>query len=277
MTQELDRRFGEVRSLFERAETRRSFARVLALVDEAYDLDRQQADERWMPYVLEKLDRWATDPGVEAPDIWHTRRGGGHRVWEAIFEGRGWLRMLRSLDLGPRITNLTEIKALAACPHLGEVRAVSLRSCRLESKGLKALIRADAFPKVTHLSLYNNTVRHAGMKALASSALLGRLEHLDVGKNKFGDRGMAEFLKCPELPRLRHLGLSWNELDDPSATGLGEATQFPALEGLELGDNELSNNGYLAILNAEWPSDAVKDAVRVQYDAWNEMYEDDYE
>ncbi len=278
MTEELTQLFGEVRSLFERPETRRSFARVLALVDEAYDISPQQANERWMPYVLEKLERWALDPDSETPDVWHHRRGHGQRVWAAVLEGRGWLKMVRSLDLGPRITDLSEIKALASCPHLEDVRAVSLRSCRVESKGLKALIRADAFPKMTHLSLFNNTIRHASLKVLAGSALLGRLEHLDVGKNKLGDRGLTELMtRGPELPLLRHLGIEHNDLNDSSADLIAESSKLPALETFELGGNDFTNEGYTTLLNAEWPSEEIKGAIREHYDAWNEMYEDDYE
>jgi uncharacterized protein (TIGR02996 family) len=93
--------------------------------------------------------------------------------------------------------------ALAASPHLRNLRTLLLRSTRIGDRGAAALARSATLVSLSALSLAFNQVRDEGAQALAASPHLAHLRQLNLEGNDIGHRGLPALRAAAQAhPRL---------------------------------------------------------------------------
>jgi uncharacterized protein (TIGR02996 family) len=125
-------------------------------------------------------------------------------------------------------------QALAASPHLANLRHLELGSARIGDEGLAALASSRAFAHLESLGLENNQIGPAGLAALVESPHLAGLWGLWLHNNPLDDKAVAALVSSPKLTRLRELGLAATQIGDEAVLALAASPHLTALEILNL-------------------------------------------
>jgi hypothetical protein len=129
--------------------------------------------------------------------------------------------------------------AIAACPHLSQLKSLTLHGNAVDDAGLAALVRAPALPALEDLALLGNKIGPRGAKAVAQDPAAARLRALDLDDNKVKDSGAKALATSPHLAGLRWLGLKGNGIGPPGGAALAASTTLPANLVLALYDNDV--------------------------------------
>ncbi len=80
------------------------------------------------------------------------------------------------------------LQLLANCPHLKQIRKLSLYRCGIESRGAEALATSTYASGLEELNLDHNQIEEAGADALADSPYLENLQLLSMRKNQISQK-----------------------------------------------------------------------------------------
>jgi uncharacterized protein (TIGR02996 family) len=100
-----------------------------------------------------------------------------------------WLAALVTLELRGAVGD-EGAAALAASPHVRNLRTLLLGSTGIGDHGAAALARSSTLVNLSVLSLKSNQVRDEGAQALAASPHLAHLRQLNLEGNRIGHRGL---------------------------------------------------------------------------------------
>src|SRR5262249_15348019 len=124
-------------------------------------------------------------------------------------------------------------RALAASPHLGGLRSLSLGRNRLADEGFKALAASSRLTALTALDVSEQDRQAAptlrGLGALLASPLAAPLVRLGLSRNALGDEGARRLARSPGLARLEWLGVGEAKLSERGQRALLDS---PHLAGL---------------------------------------------
>jgi uncharacterized protein (TIGR02996 family) len=124
---------------------------------------------------------------------------------------------------------------LAACEHLGRLRALDLHSCKMGMARTVTLIANPDLAGVEELNLGNLRMRNKGAQAVLGATHLAGVRSLDLNHNQLDD-GVIKALANSPLTHLRHLDLGHNELTAAGVEQLGRIPHLRRLESLALYD-----------------------------------------
>jgi Ran GTPase-activating protein (RanGAP) involved in mRNA processing and transport len=134
------------------------------------------------------------------------------------------------------------LEALAASPHLGRLRHLSLAMVGLHPKLAPALAGAAWLGGLESLDLRDNRLRDAGVKELVAGGRLARLQRLDLGNNGLGRSAVEALAASDGLGELRWLTLGDEKIGDAGARALAASPHLAGLRGLSL-QTELTATG----------------------------------
>jgi uncharacterized protein (TIGR02996 family) len=147
-----------------------------------------------------------------------------------------------ALDLSDERLNPAAIETLAASPHLGGLKELTLYGVRgLGARGLRAVVSSPNLPGLRKLCVANSWL--GGANALAFRSLcLPALASLDAGENQLGAPGVQTLASAPGFASLTRLSLAEADLGAEGLRALLEAPRPPALLSLNLGGNNLGDD-----------------------------------
>jgi hypothetical protein len=93
------------------------------------------------------------------------------------------------LELDSPGVQITDVEALAECPHLASLTRLKLRGTTVGDEGTGALARSPYLARLTALDLAANCIWADGAAALARSPHLANLARLDLSSNAIEARG----------------------------------------------------------------------------------------
>ena len=211
--------------------------------------------------TLEELDlsgrgvseRYHEDPIVRAPGMETLARWPG-------------LAKVRSLNLSGNDLGRPGLRALLRSPHVGALKELSLRTCRLDGQAMAEFDSALRGLRLESLDLGENVLKDVGAEYVAlvpclrelktlrldrceipmsgarlfakKASFLGGLRILDIGHNHFRATGLETLLER-KPPVLHTLGLRDNDLHDEGAELLAGSPASDVLVELDLGQNGL--------------------------------------
>jgi uncharacterized protein (TIGR02996 family) len=131
------------------------------------------------------------------------------------------------------------VQALAASPHLGQLRTLFLDRNDLGPDALVALASSPFLRSLSALDLADNQCGLEGLRALTASPLHSQLRALDLAWSVFeeGDEAAELLGNSPGSAGLRVLGLSGNEMRDRGASALASSPYLGNLWRLALHSN----------------------------------------
>jgi uncharacterized protein (TIGR02996 family) len=161
----------------------------------------------------------------------------------AGWPGAASLRRLSFLEpLVPR-----DLAALAASPHLGQLRALNLFNCGIETAGVRALVESPTVMRPRDLMLSGNNIDASGMGLLASWSGLAEVERLSLGAlhggPAFTDDAMTVLASSPHLTRLRFLHLGQTVLGPDGLLALGNWPVLARLHSLGWWNSRIGRDG----------------------------------
>jgi uncharacterized protein (TIGR02996 family) len=113
-----------------------------------------------------------------------------------------WLAALVTLELRGTVGG-EGASALAASPHVHNLRTLLLRLNRIGDSGAAALARSPHLASLSVLSLAYNGIHDEGLLALAASPHLAHLRQLNLEGNRIGHRGLPALRAAAQAhPRL---------------------------------------------------------------------------
>jgi Leucine-rich repeat (LRR) protein len=171
--------------------------------------------------ALEELD--LSGRGRSGSDQDPSFRSGG---LQSLARWKG-LATVRSLTLSDKELGRDGLRTLLRSAHVGALKELSLRSCRLDGQAMGEL--GDALPAL-------------------------RLETLDLGENVLKELGVAYLASAPCLRELKALYLDRCEVPLPGARQLAKARFLDGLRLLDVGHNHFGPVGLGALLEREPPS-----------------------
>lgn len=185
---------------------------------------------------------------------------------EALADWPG-LKSVRSLSLSGSDVRAEGLRRLLQSPHAVGLKALSLRSGRLNGDVMAEFADAHEGLELESLDIGENILEHSGAANLAAAACLRELKSLrldrceipeddairfatkapfveglrilEAGHNHFGNAGLAALLER-ESTTLHSLGLCDNNLTNEAAALLAESDASNELLELDLGENALT-------------------------------------
>jgi len=133
---------------------------------------------------------------------------------------------------------------LAASPHAGNLRRLTLEAARVAVEGLDALGTARGWPALTELALEETDHGEAAL-ALPETPLWSRLTSLSLVGAYLAEGHALSLLHDPP-PNLRALNLSANDLRDPAI--LGAIAALPHLDALDISGTLFEEAAWVAAL-----------------------------
>jgi hypothetical protein len=158
-------------------------------------------------------------------------------------EDAAWLQNL-SLD---RLT-AREAGRLARHPALGHVSSLYLSDA--EAGAALALAASPHAGGLRRLTLHECDVSRDGVAALAASELLGRLWHLGLSESGLGATDAAELARSPLLPW--SMDLSGNRLGDAGAEALAYSPGAVRLCVIDLSESGVGEAGAAALAGSPY-------------------------
>ncbi len=180
----------------------------------------------------------------------------------------GWpgLATVQSLTLNGNDVSRNGLRALLRSQHVGGLKALFLRDCRLDGQAMAEFNSALPALRLETLDLGENILKDVGAEYIATTpclrelkalrldrceipqtgarlfakkaSFLGGLRLLDVSHNHFGSAGLSDLLGR-ESPSLHTLGMRDNDLFDKGATFLAGSPASDALLDVDLSQNGL--------------------------------------
>lgn len=138
-------------------------------------------------------------------------------------------------------------EALGACPHLGRLRSLNLRSNGLGPAGVRAIADSPHLRSLEDLTLDWNDIYADGAAALRCDKEPKPWRKLSLGWTRVGDDGVRRLCGSGSLGRLRFLYLASNGLSDDAAIALGACDSLQSLEALYADQNGIGDRGAAAL------------------------------
>jgi uncharacterized protein (TIGR02996 family) len=141
-----------------------------------------------------------------------------------------------------------QFRAFTQCAELARVTRLGFCDANadeypvypLEARGASLIAASPHLGNLRELTLTWNRIGPGGVGALARAPQLSGLRSLDVSGNGVGPRGAEELARAAHLKALTHLNLSSNALGDEGARALVESPHLGKLASLDLGNNAIS-------------------------------------
>ncbi len=154
---------------------------------------------------------------------------------------------IRQMCLSPELSRVTYLdlrytqmgdpgaKHLAACPHLGAVKTLRLRRCKIKASGGAAFAKAKSLANLEHLGLgYNSFGKRAWASIVKSNLLAEEMTYLDMGYNNAGLDAIKAILTPERAASLRALNLRACDIDREDFLREVSGLSFDNLEMLNL-------------------------------------------
>jgi uncharacterized protein (TIGR02996 family) len=154
---------------------------------------------------------------------------------------------LAELSIGFAKFTTNGIQALAASPHRGALRCLSLHRFVWNEATSPATAAALATPGVRFrlrtLSLQDHELGPAGAVVLAGTENLVEVKELDLLLNGLGDEGVIALARSPHLHGLSSLVLQTNDLTARAVQELAGSPLLDGIRNLNLGVNQIGDKG----------------------------------
>jgi uncharacterized protein (TIGR02996 family) len=154
------------------------------------------------------------------------------------------------LDLG-LIGASSLLVRLTRLPWLDRVRSISAEDETLTDADVKALAECTGLTNLRRLRLVSTVLQPEQVRLLAGSPILAGLRELDLWGCECGDKGVEALVSSPHLRRLTDLKLGLSNLTTASAKMLADWPGLPRLRHLRLDCNRIDGRGVRALLWAE--------------------------
>jgi uncharacterized protein (TIGR02996 family) len=144
-----------------------------------------------------------------------------------------------------------EASALAVCPFLARVRALTVRGNLFwNAEGPRVLLGTPYLSGLTELYLGGSVLGRRGAAVLAACPFLGNLTVLDLDDGYIGDLGLDALLTAPDLSRLTTLRLGYNQIGNPGVAALLASPRLSNLKELSLAHNRFGPRAAQALADA---------------------------
>lgn len=169
------------------------------------------------------------------------------------------LHNLRRLSLTGLKLNDEHIVQLAETPYLSNLNTLEIGDNLFGACGVSALVQSPHLTKLTSLSLYKTPLGPEGCKAFAHECRLTELRDLNLYNASVGDAG-AVAIASAQLSKLTNLslgrGVNGNNslgpsIQDKGAAALANAQHLCSLVQLNLENNYIGDKGAIAIARSE--------------------------
>ena len=204
---------------------------------------------RELELLREHEDTWL-GPVRDLAEKWEFRRGFVSAVrlsTQKFLKTAGKLVRLAPIDDLTLRVGGSRVKKLAACPQLGQIRALTLKKLRLEDGGMEILAASPHLSQIRALALQNAGLTDFGMEIVASCPDLSNLDTLDLYSNRIGPRGVQSLADSPFIRRLRSLDLTENWIESAGVSALAQSPIVEHLKTLMLGGTRISTEGVAAL------------------------------
>jgi hypothetical protein len=238
---------------------------LLRLLVGAWEHDREEARQRWLPEAAARVLLWPADrrplPQTWFDSVASQKDDGRAEVFAPLFASFHMGIERRSVKFQPRRFErffshpiASSLRSLELCnthlppamaalvarsPRLGGLAYLSFDRTRAGNEGVRSLAGATHFSALRELNLFSMGMDHEGLAALLDAPLVSRLDALHVGGNGLGVAGARVLGACPRLGSLKRLSLWVDSVDLPAALALLESPALGQLEELDLRQNPL--------------------------------------
>jgi uncharacterized protein (TIGR02996 family) len=177
------------------------------------------------------------------------------------------LRQLRKLSLTGLRLNDEHIVRLAETPYLSNLDTLEVGNNLFGARGVSALVQSPHLAKLTSLSLYKTPLGPEGCEALARECRLTELDDLNLYSASVGDDGAVAIGASARLSKLTNLSLGRGingyesigpPIKDKGAAALANARHLSSLVQLNLENNYIGDKGAIAIAHSENLSSLVQ-------------------
>lgn len=217
-------RFGELRSILQRRPNKKSWERLLSLLE---GLPTEQLQEQDLPYCVSQFKR-NTD--------WHYLKREAPTPWVKQLLERGCFdprfALVNHLDMSPyRAAPDVIVSLLTADPHapLGQLRVLSLHRCALDDKHVTELLNGLKMSALEALHLGQNRITMDSVTRLfKATTALPQLELLDLsGTIQLPSAALVDELIAHQLPKLSWVNLQGCRINAKDLQRLLHAEQLP--------------------------------------------------
>ena len=271
-------RFGDLRSLLQRAPSAQVWFELIELLEDWQEEDPNDFVRVALPYVCGHLDHWPDrlrqlpidwfESWCEQRDEQDMERGAWrftlarafvapelpHRdTARALVRGMTqseWLEDATVLEMPRCYMRNLPIWMLARSSKLGRLEALDLSYNGLSVWSMHALQRAESLTAIERLSLDGNGLDARALMPLAARTDWRRLRALSLSSNALGDEGMEVLTSAPHFSRLRELSLAKNEIGDEGIQILANSAMYGSLECIDLANNNLGSRSCEALAAA---------------------------
>ena len=156
---------------------------------------------------------------------------------------------LRRLDMGEASVSAPGMRLLVRCDRWTKLTSANFAGCGLGPKGARSLSQAPFLASITHLVLDECRLDVRGIDAILSARHLGELEHLSLSGNKL-EGGLDVIAESEKFHRLKVLKLGRNRLSDAFVEKLAGAPHLANLELLDLSNCHLFDRSARELANS---------------------------
>jgi uncharacterized protein (TIGR02996 family) len=142
-----------------------------------------------------------------------------------------------------------EIDKLAASPHLGRLRRLSMRDNHLESYEIGALLKSPHLTRLVELDLSGNRLDAYALRSLAECPSVPGLRRLEIGENAVTSAGLIALADSPFFRALKLLNVEAANVGAAGVEALACQGGLPNLEALDLSRNRIGRRGLRALIH----------------------------
>jgi uncharacterized protein (TIGR02996 family) len=143
-----------------------------------------------------------------------------------------------------------EVKRLARCPHLANLRTLRAWNGKITGTGVRALADSRYLRRLRSLDLTQNKIGSDGLIALAHSTALRSLTGLHLYGNQIDDAGIIDLATSPLAARLRQLNVGGSEATDAAARALAESPALAHLLVLDINNSSIGDAGLMFLAHS---------------------------
>jgi uncharacterized protein (TIGR02996 family) len=167
------------------------------------------------------------------------------------------LRRLQEDSLRLNSADREALTALAACPHMSRIRALSLLSVIMTAGEMEVVARSPYLTNLTDLCINGANCGDVDLTLLASSPIIERLTALTLG-DAFAPDGLRALLHSDHLGPLASLSLWGNRGVGPTgAAVVAGSPRLQSLTTLNLNQTDLGDEGVTALATSPYLSRLV--------------------